>query len=100
VNVTWLGQRFAKHGFNVLLFDYRGYGASDGVAGDEAGLYADGDPDRTIPTSEARILFASANEPKKLLLVPGAGHVPFGSAGEQYFNQVEQFMREVLTARQ
>src|ERR1044071_2518643 len=42
-NVSWLGQRFAKHGFNVLLFDYRGYGASDGVAGDESGLYADGD---------------------------------------------------------
>src|ERR1700752_1269464 len=42
-DVSWLGQRFAKHGFNVLLFDYRGYGASDGIAGDEAGLYADGD---------------------------------------------------------
>lgn len=42
-DVSWLGQRFAKHGFNVLLFDYRGYGASDGVAGDESGLYADGD---------------------------------------------------------
>jgi fermentation-respiration switch protein FrsA (DUF1100 family) len=191
-NVTWLAQRFAKHGFNVLLFDYRGYGASDGVAGNESGLYADGDaavsfvvnekkvrpgqivlyghslgtavavdvasrgrfgavvlesgfssassvaatalpwlppalhflgknrfesarkltkvkspiliahgdPDHTIPTSEAHLLFASANEPRKLLIVPGAGHVPFGSAGEQYLNQVEQFMREALTARQ
>jgi fermentation-respiration switch protein FrsA (DUF1100 family) len=191
-NVAWLGQRFAKHGFNVLLFDYRGYGASDGVAGDEAGLYADGDaavaflmnekkvrpeqivlygyslgttvaadvasrghfgavvlesgfssassvattalpwlpralhflgknrfesarklrtvkspiliahgdPDQTIPTSEARILFASANEPRKLLIVPGAGHVLFGSGGERYLNQVEQFMREAITARQ
>ena len=191
-DVSWLGQRFAKHGFNVLLFDYRGYGASDGVAGDESGLYADGDaavaflvnekklrpeqivlyghslgtavatdvasrgqfgavvlesgfssasslassalpwlpralhflgknrfesarkltkvkspiliahgdPDRTIPTSEAQLLFASANEPKKLLMIPGAGHVPFGSAGEQYLNQVEQFMREALRARQ
>ena len=190
-NVSWLGQRFAKHGFNVLLFDYRGYGASDGIAGDEAGLYADGDaavaflvnekklrperivlyghslgtavaadvasrgefgavvlesgfssassvaatalpwlprslhflgknrfesarklttvkspiliahgdPDRTIPTSEAQLLFASANEPKRLLIIPGAGHVPFGSAGEQYLNQVEQFMRDALTAR-
>lgn len=190
-NVSWLGQRFAKHGFNVLLFDYRGYGASDGVAAGESGLYADGDaavafivnekkvqpeqivlyghslgtavaadvasrgqfgavvlesgfssassvaatalpwlprslhflgknrfesahklarvkspiliahgdPDQTIPTSEAHLLFASANEPRKLLIVPGAGHVPFGSAGEQYLNQVEQFMREAITAR-
>lgn len=190
-DVSWLGQRFAKHGFNVLLFDYRGYGASEGIAGDESGLYADGDaavaflvnekklrpqqiilyghslgtavatdvasrgqfgalvlesgfssasslattavpwlprwlhflgknrfesarklttvkspiliahgdPDRTIPTSEGKLLFASANEPKKLLIIPGAGHVPFGSAGEPYLKQVEQFMREALTAR-
>lgn len=190
-SVTWLAQRFAKHGFNVLLFDYRGYGASDGVAANEADLYSDGDaavafvmnekhmrpeqiilyghslgtaivsdvasrrrfgavvlesgfssassvaanslpwlprwlhflgrnrfesarkvanikspiliahgdPDHTIPTSEAKILFASANEPKKLLIVPGADHVPFGSAGETYLNQVEQFMRNAVTAR-
>ena len=188
-NVGWLGQRFAKHGFNVLLFDYRGYGASDGVAADESGLYADGDaavaflvknkgirpeqivlyghslgttvaadvasrgnygavvlesglssasslaasalpwlparlhflgrnrfesarklanvkspilivhgdPDRTIPTDEAHRLFASANEPKKLLILPGAGHVPFANAGESYLSQVEQFMRDATT---
>jgi pimeloyl-ACP methyl ester carboxylesterase len=187
-SVGWMGQRFAKHGFNVLLFDYRGYGASDGVAADESGLYADGDaavayvvnnkgvrpeqiilyghslgttvvadvasrgnygavvlesglssassvaatalpwlpawlhflgrnrfesarklanvkspiliahgdPDRTIPTEEARRLFASANEPKKLLIVPGAGHVVFAAAGDQYLNQVEQFMRDAI----
>ena len=191
-NVGWMGQRFAKRGFNVLVFDYRGYGASDGVAGNESDLYADGDaavafvtntkgvrpeqivlygqslgtalvadvasrgnfgavvlesgfssassvassalpwlprflhflgknrfesarklvgvkspiliahgdPDHTIPTNEARMLFAAANEPKKLLIVPGAGHVVFGSAGEQYLNQVEQFIREaMITAR-
>ena len=190
-DVSWLGQRFAKHGFNVLLFDYRGYGASDGVASSESGLYADGDaavaflvnekkvrpeqiilyghslgtavaadvasrarfgavvlesgfssasslattalpwlprqlhflgknrfesarkltkvkspiliahgdPDHTIPTSEAQLLFASANEPRKLLIVPGAGHVVFGNGGEKYLVQVEQFMREAITAR-
>lgn len=190
-NVAWVGQRFAKHGFNVLLFDYRGYGASDGEAGFESDLYADGDaavafvikekgarpeqivlygqslgtavvadvasrgnygavvlesgfssassvansalpwlpgflhflgrnrfesarklgnvtapiliahgdPDHTIPTAEAQLLFAAANEPKQLLIVPGAGHVVFGSAGEQYLNQVEQFMRQSTMAR-
>ena len=187
-SVGWVGQRFAKHGFNILLFDYRGYGASEGVAASEAKLYADGDaavafvtnekgirpeqivlygqslgtavvadvasrgkfgavvlesgfsssssvaatalpwlprwlhfigrnrfesarklaavkspiliahgdPDRTIPTAEARLLFASANEPKKLLIVPGAGHVVFAAAGEQYLDQVEQFMRDAI----
>ena len=187
-SVGWMGQRFAKHGFNVLLFDYRGYGASEGVVADESGLYADGDaavayvvnnknvrpeqiilyghslgttvvadvasrrnygavvlesglssassvaatalpwlpawlhflgrnrfesarklanvespiliahgdPDETIPTDEGRRLFAAANEPKKLLIVPGAGHVVFGSAGEPYLSQVEQFMREAM----
>jgi len=180
-NVGWLGQRFAKHGFNVLLFDYRGYGASEGVANDETGLYADGyaalsfvtkgkeispnqiilygqslgtavaaevaqhgnfgavvlesgfssassladsavpwlprclhflgknrfesarklanvrapiliahgDPDRTIPVSEAQLLFASANEPKQLLIVPGAGHAV-------HLEQPDVFMRNVL----
>ncbi|HEU4874164.1 MAG TPA: alpha/beta hydrolase [Pyrinomonadaceae bacterium] len=188
-NVSWLGQRFAKQGFDVLLFDYRGYGASDGVASAESELYADGDaavafvmnqkkarpervvlyghslgtavvadvasrgqfgavvleagfssassvataalpwlpqflhflgknrfesarklasvtspiliahgdPDGTIPTAEAHLLFASANEPKKLLIIPGAGHVVFGAAGEEYLNQVEQFIREAMT---
>jgi len=62
-------------------------------------LIAHGDPDKTIPTSESRILFASANEPKKLLIVPGAGHVPFGNAGEKYLVQIEQFIRNALTAR-
>jgi fermentation-respiration switch protein FrsA (DUF1100 family) len=190
-NVAWVGQRFAKQGFDVLLFDYRGYGASAGEAGAESDLYADGDaalafvvnnkgvraeqivlygqslgttvavdvasrrqvgavvlesglssassvaetalpwlprwlhflgknrfdsarklanvkapvlithgdPDPVIPTSEARLLFAAANEPKKLLTFAGAGHNVFGSQGEQYFDQVEQFIRASLTAR-
>jgi fermentation-respiration switch protein FrsA (DUF1100 family) len=191
-NVSWLAQRFASHGFNVLIFDYRGYGASEGVAGAEWDLYVDGDaaaafvmnekgirpeqivlyghslgtaivadvasrrtfgavvlesgfssassvatsalpwlphflhflgknrfesarklrtvkcpiliahgdPDHTIPTGEAKLLYASANEPKKLLIIPGAGHVVFGSAGEQYLGQVEQFIRESIKAPQ
>jgi fermentation-respiration switch protein FrsA (DUF1100 family) len=59
-------------------------------------LISHGDPDTTIPTKEAKVLFASANEPKRLLIVPGAGHVVFGSAGEQYLNQVEEFMVAAL----
>jgi uncharacterized protein len=185
-NVGWLGQWFAERGFNALLVDYRGYGASDGEPGDEAGLYADGDaavgfilnekrehpervvlygtslgttvvadvasrgkagaviiesglssasslathrfswlprslhfigkndfesarklrsvkspvliahgdPDPVIPTSEARLLFEAANEPKRLLIYPGAGHNVFGFVGDPYLDQVAQFIRE------
>lgn len=42
-NVGWLGERLAKRGFNVLLFDYRGYGRSDGTATYETDLYLDGE---------------------------------------------------------
>jgi fermentation-respiration switch protein FrsA (DUF1100 family) len=184
-NVSWVGQWFAKEGFNVLLFDYRGYGASEGEVGSESALYADGDaavafvvntkaadpsrvvlygqslgtavvadvasrqqvgavvlesgfssassvastalpwlprwlhflgknrfesarklvtvrapiliahgdPDPVIPTEEAQMLFVSANEPKQLLIVRGGGHNIFGSLGDQYLSQVEQFIR-------
>jgi fermentation-respiration switch protein FrsA (DUF1100 family) len=42
-NVVWIGEALADRGLDVLLFDYRGYGASDGEAGDEDELYEDGD---------------------------------------------------------
>jgi fermentation-respiration switch protein FrsA (DUF1100 family) len=183
-----LGQQFHERGFNVLLFDYRGYGASEGDAEDETFLYADGnaaigfllnekgvnprrlvlygqslgttvaaelastrevgaviiesglssassiaghalpwlpgafhflgknrfesaqklsratapvlithgDPDPVLPTSEAHLLFAAAREPKKLLIVPGAGHNVLGSAGDAYLDQIVNFVREAM----
>jgi fermentation-respiration switch protein FrsA (DUF1100 family) len=39
----WVGGSFTKRGFDVLLFDYRGYGRSEGEPTDERGLYADAD---------------------------------------------------------
>jgi len=185
-NVGWLGQWFAAKGFNALLVDYRGYGASEGEQGSEWDLYADGDaavafvtdekhispekivlygtslgttvvadvasrhrvgaliiesglssasslathrfwwlptslhflgknrfesarklgsakapvlivhgdPDPVIPMSEGRLLFDAANQPKRLLIFPGAGHNVFGSVGDPYLNQVAEFIRE------
>ena len=185
-DVGWLGQWFAQRGFDALLVDYRGYGASEGEQGSEWDLYADGDaavafvtqekhvrpekivlygtslgttvvadvgsrqqvgaliiesglssasslanhrfwwlpqklhflgkngfesarklasvrapvlivhgdPDPVVPTSEGRILFEAANQPKRLLIFPGAGHNVFGSVGDPYLNQVAEFIRE------
>jgi fermentation-respiration switch protein FrsA (DUF1100 family) len=39
----WVGVEFATRGFDVLLFDYRGYGRSEGELSDENGLYNDSD---------------------------------------------------------
>ncbi|MBS1791229.1 MAG: alpha/beta hydrolase [Acidobacteria bacterium] len=42
-NTVWYGQALAEDGFDVLLFDYRGYGRSDGDVTDEWALDADGE---------------------------------------------------------
>ncbi|HEX8503553.1 MAG TPA: alpha/beta hydrolase [Pyrinomonadaceae bacterium] len=39
----WVGAELAARGFDVLLFDYRGYGRSGGEMTDERGLYRDAD---------------------------------------------------------
>ena len=62
-------------------------------------LVSHGDPDDVIPTNEGRALFAAANEPKQLLIVPGAGHNVFGSAGTAYLDQVDEFIRRATEPR-
>ncbi len=42
-NVAWVAEDLSKRGFDSLVFDYRGYGRSDGRVRDEWGLYADTD---------------------------------------------------------
>lgn len=59
-------------------------------------LISHGDPDLTIPTEHGRLLFAAANEPKKLLIFPGAGHNVFGSLGDRYLEQVADFLRTAM----
>jgi len=190
-NLGWLGDSLAERGFNVLVFDYHGYGLSGGEAVNEVDLYRDGEaalsyvvnekhawpsqivlygqslgttvatdvatrcacgalilesgfssasslasrrmpllprwlhflgrnrfesarklkdvyvpvlithgePDLTIPTDEGRALFAAANEPKKLLIFPGAGHSVFSSGGPAYLDQLEQFIRGAVVSR-
>ncbi|MBO0727408.1 MAG: alpha/beta hydrolase [Blastocatellia bacterium] len=40
-NVVWVAQELTKRGFDTMIFDYRGYGRSEGRLTDEWGLYAD-----------------------------------------------------------
>lgn len=42
-NVAFVGEGLASRGFDVLLFDYRGYGRSEGQITDEGDMYADAD---------------------------------------------------------
>ncbi len=48
----WVGESLAARGFDVLLFDYRGYGRSEGEAAGEAGLYADAEAAYDFVTKE------------------------------------------------
>lgn len=59
-------------------------------------LITHGDPDPVIPTDEARTLYKSANEPKTLLIYPGAGHNVFGSLGDAYLDEIERFILEAV----
>lgn len=42
-SVGWVARHLSARGFNVMLFDYRGYGRSEGAAADERGIFADAD---------------------------------------------------------
>jgi fermentation-respiration switch protein FrsA (DUF1100 family) len=59
-------------------------------------LVAHGDPDGIVPTQQGRSLFRAANEPKKLIVVPGAGHGVAGFGGDRYFNKLHDFISDSL----
>nr|MBA3439122.1 alpha/beta hydrolase [Pyrinomonadaceae bacterium] len=56
-------------------------------------LITHGDPDAVIPVEQGRALYKAANEPKKLLIFPGAGHNVHGNTGARYVGVVAEFIR-------
>lgn len=53
-------------------------------------LFAHGTNDRVVPAHMSQTLFEAAPEPKKLLLVPGAGHQDVGElGGDDHFRAIQ-----------
>jgi hypothetical protein len=56
-----------------------------------------GTADRTIPYQMSEQLFAAAPEPKKLLIIPNAGHSNLASiAGKTYLDAVQQLIQQTV----
>ena len=61
-------------------------------------LVLHGDQDETVPLSQANKLFDAANPPKRIQLMPGAGHNDtFEAGGQAYWGALEQFVSELGT---
>jgi fermentation-respiration switch protein FrsA (DUF1100 family) len=60
-------------------------------------LITHGTLDRTIPVAQAHILYDAAHEPKRLLIIEGAGHNDVSAvAGPDYFSTLEDFIRRSI----
>ena len=57
-----------------------------------------GESDETVPIEQARTLFAAANQPKKLMIIPGADHNFFGSIGARYLDMIAEFINDSANA--
>jgi hypothetical protein len=62
-------------------------------------LFTHGTADWLIPAHMSQILFEAAPEPKKLLLVPEAGHHDVGELGGAQYLQAIQWVVEQAQAR-
>lgn len=63
-------------------------------------LFIHGTADKLIPAAMSQALFEAASEPKKLLLVPEAGHHDVGERGSQQYFQAIQWVVEQAQARE
>lgn len=57
-----------------------------------------GERDRIVPPAMSRKLFARANEPKRLVAIPGVGHNDYALlAGARMMEEIESFLDETLS---
>jgi pimeloyl-ACP methyl ester carboxylesterase len=59
-------------------------------------LVAHGEPDNVVPTEEGKALYAAANQPKRLIIIPGAGHGVAGFGGDKYIRDISEFIRDSM----
>ncbi len=60
-------------------------------------LVIHGERDQLVPTEQGRAIFAAANEPKQLYIVPGAGHLDIFTVDPAAFTtQMRAFLAEYL----
>jgi pimeloyl-ACP methyl ester carboxylesterase len=97
---NWLGlaEVFAELGFDVFLFDYRGYGDSEGSP-DEEGTYLDADAawshlvsERKIPA--ARIVIYGRSLGGAVASHLAAAHAPGGLIVDSSFTTIREFAME------
>jgi fermentation-respiration switch protein FrsA (DUF1100 family) len=64
-------------------------------------LVVHGDRDEIIPATQGRRLFEAARDPKRLLIVEGAGHNDLSNVGgEKYIDTLAEFVRLSLRPEQ
>jgi fermentation-respiration switch protein FrsA (DUF1100 family) len=57
-------------------------------------MFIHGSNDNLIPVEMSKKLYAKANPPKQLLIVPGAGHNNVSRVGDQkYFQAIKDFTK-------
>ncbi len=60
-------------------------------------LVLHGERDQLVPLAQAQAVFAAANEPKQMVVIPAAGHLnTFAVAPAAYTDQVRRFLTEYL----
>ena len=86
-SVGWVARHLSARGFDVMLFDYRGYGRSEGAAADERGIFADADaaydyvvrergvrPERLVLYGQSLGTAAAADVARASLAVPSSSN--------------------------